>query len=126
MSWQVYVDEQLLATGKVTHAAILGQQGGVWAIKKGFTLADDEQAAIIAAFNNLDHTQSHGLKVGGEKYFTTTAETTRILGMKGPKSLIVVKTIQAIIVGVSEPPVQLPEMSAVVEKLGDYLRSLQY
>jgi hypothetical protein len=33
-----YVDSNLVGTGKVTQAAILGQQGGVWATSAGFAV----------------------------------------------------------------------------------------
>lgn len=31
-----YVDDQLLATGKVNKAAIIGKQGGIWAASSGY------------------------------------------------------------------------------------------
>jgi hypothetical protein len=31
-----YVDDQLLATGKISKAAIIGKQGGIWAASSGF------------------------------------------------------------------------------------------
>lgn len=34
----VYVDDHLVATKKVAKAAILGQQGGIWAATPGFTV----------------------------------------------------------------------------------------
>lgn len=36
-----YVDDQLLATGKVQKAAILGLKGGVWATSSGFNVRYD-------------------------------------------------------------------------------------
>ena len=36
MSWQAYVDQQLLGTGTVTKAAIYGLDGGCWATSPGF------------------------------------------------------------------------------------------
>lgn len=34
-----YVDDQLLATGKISKAAILGKQGGVWAASTGYNVS---------------------------------------------------------------------------------------
>lgn len=42
MSWQSYVDEQLIGTGFVINAAILGHDGGVWATSAGFALKPGE------------------------------------------------------------------------------------
>uniref|UniRef100_A0A1B0CYZ7 Uncharacterized protein n=1 Tax=Phlebotomus papatasi TaxID=29031 RepID=A0A1B0CYZ7_PHLPP len=39
MSWQDYVDNQLLASRCVSKAAIAGHDGGVWAKSDGFELA---------------------------------------------------------------------------------------
>src|SRR5258707_15100028 len=35
-----YVDTNLVGTGRVAKAAILGQQGGVWATSQGFEVGD--------------------------------------------------------------------------------------
>lgn len=39
MSWQSYVDTNLVGTGNVTSAAIVGLKGGVWAASAGFTVS---------------------------------------------------------------------------------------
>jgi hypothetical protein len=38
MSWQQYVDSNLVGTKKVTKAAIHGLDGSVWATSKGFNV----------------------------------------------------------------------------------------
>lgn len=38
MSWQGYVDTNLVGTGKVSNAAIIGLKGGVWATSPGFNV----------------------------------------------------------------------------------------
>lgn len=40
MSWQDYVDKQLLASKCVTKAAIGGHDGNVWAKSEGFEVSD--------------------------------------------------------------------------------------
>lgn len=40
MSWQGYVDTNLVGTGKVSKAAIIGLKGGVWATSQGFTVSN--------------------------------------------------------------------------------------
>ncbi len=39
MSWQAYVDNNLVGTKTVTQGAILGQEGGVWAATPGLTVS---------------------------------------------------------------------------------------
>jgi hypothetical protein len=49
MSWQVYVDQSLLGTKKVTQAGIYGLDGGgVWAQSSGFS---------VRFVNNSSHPQ---------------------------------------------------------------------
>eukprot|EP00960_Hanusia_phi_P068123 766765-Hanusia_phi.AAC.4 len=36
MSWQAYVDDHLVGTKKVSHAAIIGLNGAVWASSANF------------------------------------------------------------------------------------------
>lgn len=38
MSWQGYVDTQLVGTGRVSQAAIYGLNGGLWAASPGFSV----------------------------------------------------------------------------------------
>lgn len=40
MSWQDYVDKQLLASRCVTKAAIAGHDGNVWAKSEGFEVSN--------------------------------------------------------------------------------------
>lgn len=40
MSWQDYVDKQLLASRCVTKAAIAGHDGNVWAKSEGFDVSN--------------------------------------------------------------------------------------
>lgn len=39
MSWQDYVDNQLLASQCVSRAAIAGHDGGIWAKSEGFDVS---------------------------------------------------------------------------------------
>ena len=48
MSWQTYVDDQLLATKIVKHAVICGHDGTIWAKSAGFNVSADEMKALLA------------------------------------------------------------------------------
>lgn len=126
MSWQAYVDTNLIGTGKVSQAAILGQQGGVWATSSGFNLSPDEQKAVIAAYTNPEAVRATGIRLAGQKYFTLQANERSIYGKKGTDGCVLVKTKQAILVAVSKEPIQAQEAINVVEALGDYLISVGY
>ncbi|KAJ5822628.1 Profilin-1B [Penicillium robsamsonii] len=123
MSWQQYVDYQLLGSRKVSKAAILGLNGGVWAISEGFQLSSEEQNAVVSAFQNTSQTQAKGLKLNGQKYFAVQVSNSSIYLKKGANGAIIVKTTQTAVVAVYESPIQQAESAPVVEGLGDYLRS---
>ncbi|KAJ7240851.1 profilin [Mycena haematopus] len=126
MSWQAYVDTNLVGSGKISKAAILGKAGGVWASSAGYSLSAEEQKAIIGAFSNLEQVQSHGLHLAGVKFFATKADDRSIYGKKGADGCVVVPTVQGILVAEYAAPIQAPEAVKVVEELADYLIGVQY
>lgn len=57
MSWQAYVDDHLMCQlpggGQLAHAAIWGQDGGIWAQDASFpAVTPEEIAALVAGFND--------------------------------------------------------------------------
>jgi len=126
MSWQAYVDNNLLGTNKVQKAAILGQAGGVWAASSGYKLSNEEQKAVISAFNDPSLTQSNGIRLAGTKFFVIQADKDRVYGKKGPDGCVLVKTKQAVLVTEYHAPIQQPEAVVIVEALADYLKSVSY
>jgi len=126
MSWQAYVDEQLVGTGKVTRAAIVGLAGGVWATSSGYKLSKEEEKAVISAFNDPAVTQGSGIRLSGQKFFTLDATKQHVYGKKQADGCVLVKTEKAVIVTEYVAPIQQPECVTIVEKLGDYLRSVGY
>ncbi|QQP54430.1 Profilin, partial [Caligus rogercresseyi] len=43
MSWQTYVDDQLLSTKMVKHAVICGHDGNIWAQDADFQVSEEEE-----------------------------------------------------------------------------------
>jgi len=126
MSWQAYVDSNLLGTGRVSKAAILGQAGGVWASSPGYTLSAQEQKDIVAAFTKPDVVQANGIRLAGQKFFTLSANERSIYGKKAADGCILVKTKQAVLVAEYTAPIQAAEATPVVEGLADYLIGVGY
>ena len=58
MSWQSYVDTNLVGTGNVTSAAIVGLKGGVWASSAGFTVSGRACASNPSCWHRVP--SSHG------------------------------------------------------------------
>ncbi|EIW75545.1 profilin [Coniophora puteana RWD-64-598 SS2] len=132
MSWQTYVDSNLVGTGKVARAAILGQQGGVWAVSAGYNIAADEQKTIIDAVSKIEASFKENtipvssLTLAGRKFIITRPEARSLYGRKQQDGIVVVKTKQAILVAEYQPPTQAGEATVVVEGLADYLIGVGY
>ncbi|EGD79579.1 profilin [Salpingoeca rosetta] len=127
MSWQQYVDQHLIATGKVSKAAIHGLDGNPWATSAGFTVAPAEAAALARAFGDPQPLYQTGIVLNGVKYMFLRATDRSLLGRKGGDAgCIVVKTNQALLIGVYEGGLQGGDCNNVVEKLADYLASVGY
>ncbi|KAF5354176.1 hypothetical protein D9756_007081 [Leucocoprinus leucothites] len=126
MSWQEYVDKNLVGSGRIAKAAILGLQGGVWSKSPGFEISPKEQKDIVDGFTNADNIQASGIRAAQEKYLTLRADGRSIYGKKGADGIVLVKTKQAVLVGVYEAPTQAGEATPIVEGLADYLIGVGY
>ncbi|KAL0075207.1 profilin [Phycomyces blakesleeanus] len=126
MSWQQYVDSNLVGTGKVTKGAIYGTNGSLWASSPGFQLAANEIQEIIAGFSNPEPIRASGIHVDGVKYFSLRADERSIYGKKNNNGVCIVKTTQAILIGLYDSNIQPGECTKIVEGLADYLISVGY
>lgn len=53
MSWQDYIDKQLLASRCVTKAAIAGHDGNLWAKSEGFEVSNVPRTKEIVALSQV-------------------------------------------------------------------------
>lgn len=126
MSWQSYVDDHLLCDvegSRLTSAAILGQDGSVWAQSSNFPqLKTTEIDGIRKDFEEPGHLAPTGLFLGGEKYMVIQGEAGAVIrGKKGPGGVTIKKTNQAFVFGIYDEPMTGGQCNLVVERLGDYL-----
>ncbi|KAI3646735.1 hypothetical protein MP228_009663 [Amoeboaphelidium protococcarum] len=126
MSWQAYVDQNLVGTQKVTKAAIHGLDGTPWATSAGFSVKPDEVKNIVKAFSDASGIRASGLHVAGEKYIAIKTDDRSVYGKKGACGTCCVKTKQAVLIGVYDDKIQPGEAAKIVEALADYLISVQY
>lgn len=77
-----YVDTNLVGTGKISRAAILGQQGGVWASSAGYTLSTEEQANLCKIHNDPAAAQANGIHAAGQKFLCIRADDRSVYGKK--------------------------------------------
>jgi len=126
MSWQDYVDNHLIGTGKIAQAAIYGIDGSLWATSPGFSAQPAELDAVKQGFQDASSLQANGVFINNVKYFTIYAMDRSIYGKKDKDGIVIVKTTQAILIGTYIDPTQPGEAATIVEKLADYLISLGY
>jgi profilin len=126
MSWQSYVDDHLMCDVEGNHltaAAILGQDGSVWAQSAKFPqLKPQEIDGIKKDFEEPGFLAPTGLFLGGEKYMVIQGEQGAVIrGKKGPGGVTIKKTNQALVFGFYDEPMTGGQCNLVVERLGDYL-----
>ncbi|KAE9445375.1 hypothetical protein C3L33_22727, partial [Rhododendron williamsianum] len=126
MSWQSYVDEQLMYEiegNTLTSAAILGQDGSVWAQSTSFPqFKPEEITGIMNDFAEPGTLAPTGLYLGSTKYMVIQGEAGVVIrGKKGPGGVTVKKTNQALIIGIYDEPMTPGQCNMIVERLGDYL-----
>jgi profilin len=136
MSWEGYIDHLMVDLpngGKLASAAVLGQDGGVWAQSPDFPAASVEQVtAIMAGFASMEkdghagELGSTGIKLGDLKFQVAPGDETVIRGKGSGGGCCISRTNTALVVGIYKEPVQPGDCNVVVEKLGEYLKSLEY
>jgi len=127
MSWQSYVDTNLVGTGYITKAAIIGiDDKRVWANSATLDLSPEELEAVATAFSDLAKVEAQGLRLEKEKFFTVKATADEIQLKRRADGACLYKTNRAIILGIYEAPIQQTECFAVVSTLGDYFKTVKY
>ncbi|KAK1314798.1 hypothetical protein QJS10_CPA06g00852 [Acorus calamus] len=126
MSWQTYVDEHLMCEiddQHLTAAAILGQDGSVWAQSDSFPpLKPEDICGIMKDFDEPGFLAPKGLYLGSKKYMVIQGEPGAVIrGKLGSGGVTVKKTGQALVFGIYDDPMTPGQCNMVVERMGDYL-----
>ncbi|KAN0040233.1 hypothetical protein ACTA71_012123 [Dictyostelium dimigraforme] len=119
MSWQEYVDNNLVGAG-FKDAALIGHDGGIWATSKGLGLQGTEGKNIADNFTKQTF-PANGIVVGGKKYMALKSDERSAYGKLGAGGIICVKTKSAFIIGVFDDKLQPGAAANTAEKLADYL-----
>lgn len=135
MSWDSYVERLMepLATGSLDSAAIIGQDGGVWAQSEKFpAVTADQISAIMKGFASIE-TVGHagelggtGILLGQEKFQVAPGDESVIRGKSSTGGCCIKKTVSALLIGIYSSPVQPGDVNKAVENLGDYLAGSGY
>ncbi|KAI3630654.1 hypothetical protein MIR68_008910 [Amoeboaphelidium protococcarum] len=126
MSWQTYVDQNLVGTKKIAKGAIHGLDGNPWATSAGLALKPQEVQELIKGFKDANALRASGLKLNAVKYIVIRADDRSIYGKQGTGGVVCVKTKSAVLIGFYDESAQPGEATKVVEQLADYLISVNY
>ena len=126
MSWQDYVDKQLVGSGSIKYAAIIGTDGSLWAKSSDFNLSSTEITTLAKNYSNTAHFQSNGITLNNTRFIFLSATDRVLRAKKNKEGLHCIKNKTCIIIGVYEEPITAPQAATVVEKLGEYLYDLSY
>lgn len=126
MSWQDYVDVQLLGNGTIRHAAMIGHDGSIWAQSAGFKMDQANITKVTQAHANPGVVQMGGLTMNDKKFMFIRGDDQTVILKKATSTMFLRKTNQTIIIAMHDEE-QVPEpASLTVEKLGEYLESVSY
>ncbi|KAF9202234.1 profilin, required for normal timing of actin polymerization in response to thermal stress, partial [Haplosporangium sp. Z 27] len=127
MSWQAYVDTNLVSTGKVDKGAIFGLDASLWATSADFKVGGAEVKKLVAAFTDPTDVATNGLFLEGEKYIYLRSPADNIIyARKGTTGVVAVKTKQAVILGHYNEHIAAGDCNGVVEGLAHYLEGVGY
>lgn len=130
MSWDSYITDHLMVElpntdgKKLSHAAIIGKDGLVWAKDDAFPDVTEEQVtALVEGFDNADALGQSGIKLGDKKFLVTQGDPGQaIRGRQGDEGVCIKQTNTALVVGIYGDGVQAGDCNVLVEGLGDYLK----
>ncbi|ORZ37596.1 profilin-2 [Catenaria anguillulae PL171] len=126
MSWQTYVDSNLVGTKKIVKGAIFGHDKSTWATSPDFAVQPTELEALLQAFRDPSGIRANGLRIANQKYIALKCDDRSIYAKLGSGGLVAVKTKQALLIGLYDQSTQPGEATKVVESLADYLISVNY
>ncbi|GJP72357.1 hypothetical protein CLOP_g3099 [Closterium sp. NIES-67] len=131
MSWQSYIDDHLMCAlphgGQLKAAAIVGNDGSIWARSADFPALTPAQAiAIWEGFeDNAAALAGSGLFLGPMKFMVVQGDPGVVIRGRIKNPLVggccIKKTVGAMVMGIFEEPVAPADCNMVVENMGDYL-----
>ncbi|KAF9382422.1 hypothetical protein CPB97_007159 [Podila verticillata] len=126
MSWQSYVNDNMVGTGKVSKASIVGLDASLWATTPDFQVGGEEAKKVVDAFANSSDAFASGLYIEGKKFVVLNADDKVVRARQGATGVILAKTTKCVLIGYYNENVQAGDCSVIVENLADYLRGIGY
>ena len=124
--WQQYIDGNLIGSGEMHSACILGNDGGYWAYGGTYVPQPDEAAHLVKAVRNPDLAREKGVHIGGSKYFTLRADDGLIYAKLGAGGATIAAAAQCVVVGVYGEGTNPANCNIAVENIVKYLKENGY
>jgi len=128
MSWQAYVDQSLLASGKVQRGGIYDGAGNPWAYSPGFAAQINEVHTVsssMAQNDNCGYLVSSGVRVEGVKYMFVRGDEKFVYAKNGASGVVFVKgstgNCTFVVVGYHDGSVSSGECETVVTNLVQHI-----
>ena len=140
MSWDGYIEHlmvELPKGGTLKSAAIIGQDGGLWAKSENFPDASVPQVeAIMGGFSSYEK-DGHAGQLGttginfgsgdsAVKFQVAPGDETVLRGKSKGGGCCIKKSKTALVVGIYDEPVTPGDCNTIVENMGDYLATMEY
>merc|ERR1719502_2106602 len=124
MSWQAYVDNNLLASGQCTAAGIYDHTGNPWAYSAGFAaqVAEVHSVAGHMASGDPSGLAGTGVVIAGVKYMYVSGSAEEVYAKKGNTGVVFCKCNTCILVGYHDDKIQPGQCRTTVGKLADFLK----
>lgn len=126
MTWQAYVDSSIMEKGFLA-GAISGADGSLWAASADFSLGTNEQSVLApdVDFASLLH-QDFFISGVGYKAFHVSERSLYGKAINDQNGCVVVRTTQAIVIGVYDAALTPSSAAIIIEGLADYFINLGY
>jgi len=125
MSWQEYINTQMVGKN-LKEAAIAGTDGNIWAKSSSFDIQPAEVQNLLKNFDEPSGLAATGINLAGQKYFYLSGDERVMRGKLGKGGVHVMRTKQALLVGVYDDPMQPAQAATITETLGEYLKGVGY
>ena len=126
--WEEYIQNTLLASGYVTHAAIYGIENmQKWGASPDFDISSREVRAIYKGFTDPANLHVEKISVAGQKYTMVRNEISVIIGKRSKEGgCVITRCNQLLIIAVFEDPAQAANCLNLTTKLAEYFRNIGF
>jgi len=116
--WQPYLDIITKdKSGAIQDAGIYGQNGAPWAVSTTLKVSAAEITALVAGVKDVTKFQASGIHASGSKYFYLNTlnlpSGNHVVGKKGPASILLALSKQAIIIATIKEGMNAGNVSTV-------------